>query len=100
MQFLKDNLIEVERQIQPGLTRFNWNSLGIEEYAKDCNEVLKNLTSIVAQMEKLSQEVQTRIHSLENFNLFFLKKPDLDTPLLSCKVLYVQKLKQRCQIYF
>ncbi|XP_069678773.1 dynein axonemal heavy chain 10-like [Periplaneta americana] len=85
LQFLKNHLTEVERHIQPGLTRFTWNSLGIEEYVQDCHQVLKNLTSLVDQMTKLSQEVSARIESLEVFDFFSYKKLDPGQHRLTCK---------------
>ncbi|PSN52993.1 hypothetical protein C0J52_01145, partial [Blattella germanica] len=98
-EFLKEHLAEVERHIQPGLIRFNWNSLGIEEYAKDCHQILKNLTSIVTQMEKFSQEVQGRIDSLESFNFFHFKKLELEAQRLSLKRYRLEKLAKFLKIY-
>jgi hypothetical protein len=66
----------VERQIQPGLTRLNWNSLSVEEYSRDCQQVLKDLASLVAQMGKIGEEVQTLIDCLERFNFFYFDKPE------------------------
>jgi len=86
LQFLKDHILEVERHIQPGLTRFNWNSLGIAGYCKDCRQVLKNLTSLVAQMEKIRQELQAKIDCMEKFDLFYFEKCEERSGILCCKV--------------
>lgn len=86
LQFLKDHILEVERHIQPGLTRFNWNSLGIEEYCRDCHQVLKNITSLVAQMEKIRQEVQAKIDCMEKFDFFYFEKSEEVSVDLCCKV--------------
>jgi hypothetical protein len=76
----------VERRIQPGLTRFNWNSLGIGEYCKDCRKVLKNLTCLVAQVEKIGQEMRAKIDYLEKFDFFCFEKCREGSGRLSCKV--------------
>jgi len=86
LQFLKDHIVEVERHIQPGLTRFNWNSLCIAEYCKGCRQVLKNLTSLVAQMEKIRQELQAKNDCMEKFDFFYFEKSEDGSGILCCKV--------------
>jgi hypothetical protein len=76
----------VERHIQPGVTRFSWNSLGIAEYSQDCHQAVKNLISLVAQKEKIGQEVQDIIDSLEKFDFFYFEKYDECPVRMSCKV--------------
>jgi dynein heavy chain len=86
LHFLREHLLEVEMHIQPGLIRLNWNSLGIVEYSQDCHLVLKSLKSLVAQKEKIGQEVQAVIDLLEKFNFFYFEKCDGGPVRLSCKV--------------
>jgi dynein heavy chain len=76
----------VERHVQPGLTRLNWNSLGIEEYSRECHQILKNLASLVAQMESLGKEVQAIINCLEEFDFFYFDKSEGGTARPSCRV--------------
>jgi dynein heavy chain len=76
----------VERHVQPGLTRLNWNSLAIEEYCRECHQILKNLASLVAQMEKLDKEVQAIIGCLEKFDFFYVDKSEEEPARLSCTV--------------
>jgi dynein heavy chain len=83
---LRDHLLEVERHVQPGLTRLNWNSLGIEEYSRECHQILKNLASLVAQMGKLGKEVQDIIDCLEKFDFFYFDKSEEGPARLSCTV--------------
>lgn len=86
LNFLKEHILEVEMHIQPGLTRFSWNSLGIAEYSQDCRQVLKSLMLLVVEKEKIGQELQAIIDSLENFNFFYFEKYDKGPVRLSCKV--------------
>lgn len=88
IQLLKQTLQNVERHIQPGVTRFNWNSLSISDYADTCRRVLKNLTSIVAQLNQIKKELDTRIESeLQSYHLFSTKKEVAESDvLLPCKV--------------
>jgi hypothetical protein len=60
--------------------------LGIEEYCKDCHQVLKNLTSLVAQKEKIGQQMQAKIDCLEKFDFFYFEKSEEVSAKLSCKV--------------
>jgi hypothetical protein len=60
--------------------------LGIEEYCKDCRLVVKDLTSLVAQMGKIGQEVQGRIDCLEKFDFFYFEKPEEGSGKMSCQV--------------
>jgi dynein heavy chain len=76
----------VERHVQPGLTRLNWNSLGIEEYSQECHQILKNLASLVAQMERLGKEVQAIIDCLEKFDFYYFDKSEGGPERVSCTV--------------
>lgn len=89
IQLLKQTLQDVERHIQPGVTRFNWNSLSISDYAATCHRILKNLNSIVEQVSQIKKELDNRIESeLQSYHLFSTKKEVAESEiLLPCKVL-------------
>ncbi|KOX73523.1 Dynein heavy chain 10, axonemal, partial [Melipona quadrifasciata] len=73
IQLLGSTLLDVEKHIQPGLMRFNWNSLNIFDYAHSCEKLLKNLSSIVDQVNRMKNDLDNRINNdLQNFNLFSL----------------------------
>lgn len=81
-------LLDIEKHIQPGAMRFNWDSLNIADYAYDCKALLKNLSSIVNQVDHMKNDLDSRINSeLKSYNLFSLS-PELyeDKELLPCKV--------------
>lgn len=90
IQLLKQTLQDVEKHIQPGVTRFNWNSLSISDYAAICHRILKNLNSIVEQVNQIKKELDSRIESeLQSYHLFSTKKEIAESEdLLPCKVLY------------
>lgn len=90
IQLLKQTLQDVEKNIQPGLTRFNWNSLSISDYAAICRRILKNLNSIVEQVNQIKKELDNRIESeLQSYHLFSTKREVAESEdLLPCKVLY------------
>lgn len=88
VQLLKQTLQDVEKHIQPGVTRFNWNSLSISDYAASCNRILKNLNSIINQVEQIKKELDNRINSeLQSYHLFSTKKEITESEsFLPCKV--------------
>lgn len=89
IQLLKQTLQDVEKHIQPGVTRFNWNSLSISDYAATCHRILKNLNSVVEQVNQIKKELNNRIKSdLQSYHLFSTKKEVAESEdLLPCKVL-------------
>lgn len=91
IQLLKQTLQDIERHIQPGVTRFNWNSLSISDYAATCHRILKNLNSIVEQVNQIKKELDNRIESeLQSYHLFSTKKEVAESEvLLPCKVLLI-----------
>lgn len=68
--------------------RFNWNSLNISDYAHDCEKLLKNLNSIVDQVNHMKSDLDNRINNdLQSYNLFSLPLRIYDSEeLLPCKV--------------
>lgn len=86
---LKNMLLNIERAIQPGLTRFNWHSLGIEEYAQGCKQLLKSLTSIVQQVDQMKRDPYIRIaKNIERWDFCSLKTQPIEgsITLPGCKV--------------
>lgn len=92
VQLLKQTLQDVEKHIQPGMTRFNWNSLSISDYAMTCNRILKNLNSTINQVEQIKKELDNRINSeLQSYHLFSTKKEIAESEiLLPCKVYFIK----------
>ena len=95
LQFTKEILKDVERQIQPGLTRFNWNSLGIQEYVEGCERTLKNLTTTAKQIIRIEKEIESKISCLEQFNLFSGTKPSDSLRRLECKEFFTDMEQSR-----
>lgn len=88
IQLLRNTLLDVEKHIQPGVMRFNWNSLNISDYAHDCEKLLKNLNSIVDQVNHMKSDLDNRINNdLQSYNLFSLPLRICNSEeLLPCKV--------------
>lgn len=84
---LKKNLLNIEKHIQPGLTRFTWNSLNIQDYINNCKKLLRSLISIVDQVSRMKDDLDNRINTeLQTYNLFILPPELYDSNLLPCKV--------------
>ncbi|XP_018050925.1 PREDICTED: dynein heavy chain 10, axonemal [Atta colombica] len=100
IQLLKQILQDVEKNIQPGVTRFNWNSLTISDYAAACYRILKNLNSIVEQVNQIKKELDNRIESeLQSYHLFSMKKEvDESEDLLSCKSYFMEIKNRRSEL--
>nr|XP_033194235.1 dynein heavy chain 10, axonemal-like [Bombus vancouverensis nearcticus] len=96
IQLLRNTLLDVEKHIQPGVMRFNWNSLNISDYAHDCEKLLKNLNSIVDQVNHMKSDLDNRINNdLQSYNLFSLPLRICNSEeLLPCKV-YFQEIENR-----
>ncbi|KAK3924935.1 Dynein heavy chain 10, axonemal [Frankliniella fusca] len=88
--FVKSHLKEVEKQMQPGLCRINWTSQGVRDFAMGCQLVLRNLVSLVGQMEAVSVEVSQRLSQLEQHNLFHARPPESDEQVPGCKVFFAE----------
>lgn len=95
LQFTKEILKDVERHIQPGLTRFNWNSLGIQKYVQGCERVLKNLTTTAKQISRIEREIEVKISQLEKFNLFGTKKLKKESRRSECKEFFTEMEENR-----
>ncbi|XP_070520949.1 dynein axonemal heavy chain 10 [Cardiocondyla obscurior] len=102
IQLLKETLQDVEKHIQPGVTRFNWNSLSISYYATACRGILKNLNSIVQQVKQIKKELDNRIKSeLQSYHLFSMKKEVAESGnLLPCKNYFMEVKSRRSELVF
>ncbi|GAB1860436.1 Dynein heavy chain 10, axonemal [Camponotus japonicus] len=100
VQLLKQTLQDVEKHIQPGVTRFSWNSLSISDYAATCNRILKNLVSTINQVEQIKKELDNRIDSeLESYHLFSVKKEIAESEiLLPCKTYFMEIKNRRSEL--
>lgn len=89
IQMMKNTLLSIERALQPGLTRFNWHSLGIAEYARGCKQLLKSLVSVVQQVNQLKIDLNNRIaKDIECYNFCSskLQPQEGSVDLPGCKV--------------
>ncbi|XP_014219672.1 dynein heavy chain 10, axonemal [Copidosoma floridanum] len=85
---LKATLEKVEKSIQPGVTRLNWYSLGIGDYASSCIKLLKSLSSLVDQINRIRRDLDASIDDdLSRYNLFTIDRDTdrLDDEIPSCK---------------
>ncbi|KAG7199559.1 hypothetical protein KM043_014170 [Ampulex compressa] len=100
IQLLKDILQEVEKHIQPGVMRFNWSSLSIADYAAGCGKLLKNLNSIVAQVNQMKKDMDNRIDSeLRSYNLFSIDSDAVPTDQpLPCKMYFLNIESRRTEL--
>lgn len=95
--FVKSHLREVEKQMQPGLSRINWTSQGVRDFALGCQQVLRNLVSLVSQMEAVSVEVAQRLTQLEQYNLFLVQSQEGGTDCLGCKMFFSEMDLKRAE---
>lgn len=70
MHLLKEKLQEVELNIQPGLSRIKWSSLGIADYAANNISLINNLKTLYLQVEHVEFDLMKRTKSLAQINLF------------------------------
>ncbi|CAH1165598.1 unnamed protein product [Phyllotreta striolata] len=70
MFLLKEKLQEVELNIQPGLSRIKWSSLGIADYAARNISLLSNLKTLYLQVEHVELDLLQMTKSLTQINFF------------------------------
>jgi dynein heavy chain len=73
---LQAHLNEVKRIMKPGLTRLNWNSLGIPEYIHKCNQEINKVSSLVNQIRKNSSNISHIVDQISQAIL--IKEPPTD----------------------
>ncbi|KZC13452.1 Dynein heavy chain 10, axonemal [Dufourea novaeangliae] len=96
IQLLKTILLDIEKHIQPGVMRINWDSLNILDLAHNCEKLLKNLSSIMDQVNHMKNDLDKRITAdIQRYNLFCLPSEKFESDvILPCKV-YFQEIHSR-----
>lgn len=90
MNFLRDHIREVEINIQPGLSRIIWTSLGIPEYAASCLSRIQNLQSVYHQIQHVERDIKRKIHDLQKYDLFTFTPIKDDVKPLPCKQFFTE----------
>ncbi|XP_012151823.2 dynein heavy chain at 89D [Megachile rotundata] len=99
IMLLKRTLSNIEKNIQPGLSRFTWNSLNIQDYTNSCEKLLKDLVSIVDQVNLMKKDMDNRIDTeLRTYNLFTLPPELYDSELLPCKTYFDEIQNRRTEL--
>ncbi|XP_076380407.1 dynein heavy chain at 89D [Megalopta genalis] len=89
IQLLKSMLMDIEKHIQPGVTRINWDSLNIADFGESCEKLLKNLSSTIDQVNHMKNDLNNRIFSeMQRYNLFSLSSELPEGDFLPCKTYF------------
>ncbi|XP_075390744.1 dynein axonemal heavy chain 10 [Tenrec ecaudatus] len=67
---LDDHSQELLRVFRSGYKRLNWNSLGISDYIVRCKQAIGKFESLVHQIHKNSDDINSRLTLIESVNLF------------------------------
>uniref|UniRef100_A0A336KIK9 CSON011062 protein n=1 Tax=Culicoides sonorensis TaxID=179676 RepID=A0A336KIK9_CULSO len=86
VHFLREHLYKVESIIQAGLGRYTWQALNIRNFAKKCQALLKQLTSMVVQINNISRDIKNRIERLRKSSLFVFNQDEILLPLFGGQV--------------
>ncbi|KAK5648316.1 hypothetical protein RI129_003208 [Pyrocoelia pectoralis] len=89
LQFLRNHIREAEMNIQPGISRIVWTSLGIQDYVTSCRLIIKTLSSLVLQMKQVEVDLMNRIQNLASFNLFYFKPISEGSDRMPCREFFV-----------
>ncbi|XP_066583834.1 uncharacterized protein [Prorops nasuta] len=95
VELLRCALFEIEKCIEPGVTRFNWNSLNIGDYAKRCDNLLKGLSSQSLQINRIKRDLDEKILIEIGKARLYPKDTDASRELPTCKELFDQIKKTR-----
>ncbi|KAB0803715.1 hypothetical protein PPYR_00685 [Photinus pyralis] len=90
LQFLRNHIREAEINIQPGISRIIWTSLGIQDYVASCRLIIKTLSSLVQQMNHVEVDLTNRIQNLASFNLFYFKPITEEPTRLPCREFFLE----------
>ncbi|RKO94122.1 dynein heavy chain and region D6 of dynein motor-domain-containing protein [Blyttiomyces helicus] len=63
-KLLQAHVAELKRVMKPGITRLNWNSLGIPEFIQRCNQEINKFSSMVNQIRKNSANVAHAVEQI------------------------------------
>ncbi|CAG9821168.1 unnamed protein product [Phaedon cochleariae] len=97
MHLLRDILREVELNLQPGLMRIKWSSLGICEFAENCLTLIINLKTLYLQIEHIENNLQKRVRLLSSANLFDFDTAKENPARLPCKEFFGQMNDNRTE---
>ncbi|XP_052023863.1 dynein axonemal heavy chain 10 [Apodemus sylvaticus] len=67
---LDDHSQELLRVFRSGYKRLNWNSLGIADYITRCKQAIGKFESLVHQIHKNADDINSRLTLIESVNLF------------------------------
>nr|XP_038946048.1 dynein axonemal heavy chain 10 isoform X3 [Rattus norvegicus] len=67
---LDDHSQELLRVFRSGYKRLNWNSLGIADYITRCKQAIGKFESLVHQIHKNAEDINSRLTLIESINLF------------------------------
>ncbi|XP_030074215.1 dynein axonemal heavy chain 10 [Microcaecilia unicolor] len=81
-QLLDEHIKDLWRVFRSGYRRLNWNSLGIGDYINRCSQAIGKFESLVNQVQKNAQDIDSKLTLIESANLFkFLhSKPEDELP--------------------
>ena len=75
-KLLQAQLNEMRRVLKPGLSRLNWNSLGIPEFIHKCNQEINKVASLVNQIRKNSSNISHIVDQIAQAALVKEPAPD------------------------
>lgn len=98
LNFLRDHIRQVELNIQPGISRITWTSLGIPEYTVACRSKIRNLQSLYEQIQHVGRDIQRKIHAMGKFNLFTFTPVRGEAKPLPCKQFFIEMETLRTEL--
>eukprot|EP01135_Chromosphaera_perkinsii_P002697 Nk52_evm65s226 gene=Nk52_evmTU65s226 len=80
IDLLHKQLNELNRVMKPGFERLNWNSLGIPDFIRKCNQAITKFQALVFRVKKNASDIQLRIDEIAatDFLLISPEKLPLD----------------------
>ncbi|XP_066546047.1 dynein axonemal heavy chain 10 [Amia ocellicauda] len=82
---LQEQIHELRRVLSLGYKRLNWNSLGISDYINRSTQAISKFESLVNQIQKNAQDINTKLQSIESANLFKFPVPSREGDLPGVK---------------
>lgn len=64
-KLLRDHIVDLNSALEPGLTSYNWHSLGIKTFIENCRKALKEFTVIKSQVYKQRDMIEERVKAIE-----------------------------------
>ncbi|XP_053555751.1 dynein axonemal heavy chain 10 [Bombina bombina] len=92
-QLLDDHIRELWKVFRSGYRRLNWNSLGIGDYIVRCSQAVSKFESLVNQIHKNANDIESKLDAIESANLFKLmpKKQGSELPGVKEFFEYIEK---------